>query len=441
MAGDKKSSNLGRALIKSRWKGGRKKSEPVRFQFQTDQENVTSMESITQENDLDAFMRIAELKGQEFTAEKLNIKIIDVRTQTNTLLLSEEEKALMLRKIKEYGNKLVIPKRPTWKTEDGENISKEELDRIEKQMFLEWRRMLSVLEEKEGMILTPYERNLEVWRQLWRVVERSDVVIQIVDARNPLFFLSMDLINYSKSLGKDVMILVNKSDFLTKKQRISWKKYLHSKRLEAIFFSALFEEEEKHMSDSNVLSVNELYNFIVERYILEKNRNISSDVKKERVVVGFVGYPNVGKSSTINALVGQKCVNVSSTPGKTKHYQTIILTPQVTICDCPGLVFPSFATTKADMVINGVLPIDHLREYISPITLVCERVPKITLEHVYGLNLPENPKASDLLQAYAISRGFQRSGQGNPDEARAARYILKDFVNGKILYCNSPPPH
>ena len=32
-----------------------------------------------------------------------------------------------------------------------------------------------------------------------------------------------------------------------------------------------------------------------------------------------------------------------------------------------------------------------------------------------------------------------RSGQGNPDEARAARYILKDYVNGKLLFCHPPP--
>jgi large subunit GTPase 1 len=32
-----------------------------------------------------------------------------------------------------------------------------------------------------------------------------------------------------------------------------------------------------------------------------------------------------------------------------------------------------------------------------------------------------------------------RSGQGNPDEARAARYVLKDYVNGKLLFCHPPP--
>lgn len=38
-----------------------------------------------------------------------------------------------------------------------------------------------------------------------------------------------------------------------------------------------------------------------------------------------------------------------------------------------------------------------------------------------------------------VARGYTRSGQGNPDEARAARYVLKDYVNGKLLYCRSPP--
>jgi large subunit GTPase 1 len=41
------------------------------------------------------------------------------------------------------------------------------------------RRQLAVLEEEEELLLTPFERNLEVWRQLWRVLERSDIVVQV----------------------------------------------------------------------------------------------------------------------------------------------------------------------------------------------------------------------------------------------------------------------
>jgi len=126
--------------------------------------------------------------------------------------------------------------------------------------------------------------------------------------------------------------------------------------------------------------------------------------------VGLVGYPNVGKSSTINALLGEKKVSVSSTPGKTKHFQTINLSETMVLCDCPGLVFPQFATTKAALVCDGVLPIDQMREYTGPTGLIVKRIPRNVLEATYGLKISiqstEDGKegemtASDLLVAYA----------------------------------------
>lgn len=74
----------------------------------------------------------------------------------------------------------------------------------------------------------------------------------------------------------------------------------------------------------------------------------------KRLVVGLTGYPNVGKSSTINALFGSKKTVVSATPGKTKHFQTLQVTERLLLCDCPGLVLPKYAASKAEMVAAGV---------------------------------------------------------------------------------------
>lgn len=51
-------------------------------------------------------------------------------------------------------------------------------------------------------------------------------------------------------------------------------------------------------------------------------------------------------------------------------FQTLYVDPTLMLCDCPGLVFPSFVTTKADLVLGGILPIDQMRDFISPTALV-----------------------------------------------------------------------
>ena len=141
-------------------------------------------------------------------------------------------------------------------------------------------------------------------------------------------------------------------------------------------------------------------------------------------------------------------MSVSSTPGKTKHFQTIHLSDRVILCDCPGLVFPNFATTKADLVCNGILPIDQMREFTGPVGLVTKRIPQGFLEAIYGIRIKTRPieeggtgipTSEELLRAYASARGYHTQGLGQPDESRAARYVLKDYVNGKLLYVEPPP--
>jgi len=99
-------------------------------------------------------------------------------------------------------------------------------------------------------------------------------------------------------------------------------------------------------------------------------------------------------------------------------------------------------------VCNGILPIDQLREFTGPAALVAQRIPHKFLEAVYGIKIPIRPleeggtgvpTGEELLNAYGRARGFTKTGVGEPDESRAARYILKDYVNGKLLFCAPPP--
>ena len=163
---------------------------------------------------------------------------------------------------------------------------------------------------------------------------------------------------------------------------------------------------------------------------------------KNLVTLGMVGYPNVGKSSVINVLCKKKLVGVAARPGKTKHFQTIFIEKDLLLCDCPGLVFPSCASTKPEMVCNGVLPIDNLKDYISPIEILASKIHKSIFEKLYHIKIDiEKPNASQILSAFAIQRGFYTGGSGLPDHAKVSKIILKDLVNGKLLMCKLSPEY
>lgn len=375
------------------------------------------------------------MAGTEFQAEKLNIAFVNPKSTVG--ILSASERAEAQQKHIDKKNLLKIPRRPQWSVD----MSVQDLKTNENLSFLEWRRGLAMLQEEDGLLMTPYEKNLEFWRQLWRVVERSDVVVQIVDARNPLLFHSEDLERYVKEVSENKMnmVLVNKSDFLTENQRCIWSKYFEARNIDIAFFSATLAQEEikkEHhqekeseeisgMEDLNVSEVAQLAKNLLESLvkteqqlnsIIDKIDTKSSATKiltrlelielfrkmhnKPKVTegittIGLVGYPNVGKSSTINSLMIEKKVSVSVTPGKTKHFQTLFLDKDLMLCDCPGLVMPSFVLTKADMILNGILPIDQMRDHVPPVNVLCTQIPRHILEDKYGIMIAKPPEGED----------------------------------------------
>ncbi len=199
------------------------------------------MRSVTEQAALDEFLSTAELAGTDFTAEKMNnVKIIHT-DQKNPYLLSAAEERAAVGKQKAHKDRLTVPRRPHWDS----MTTPEQLDRMERDSLLEWRRGLAELQENNDLLMTPFERNLEVWRQLWRVIERSDLVVQIVDARNPLLFRSEDLERYVKDVDprKENLLLVNKADMLTLEQRKAWADYFREAGISYKFFSASLAKE------------------------------------------------------------------------------------------------------------------------------------------------------------------------------------------------------
>ena len=229
---------------------------------------ATKIRSVLEVDDLSDFLIQAQLANKDFQSEREQFLEIDNVAReyvpdggqqahfssTSRVALYEDQASGGVDENFAF-QELSVPRRPAWTP--GVTTA-EELDRMENETFLDWRRGVARREEQiaalafakngggvAGASVTPYEKNLHVWRQLWRVLERSAVVVQIVDARNPLFYLSDDLRAYAMDeLGKPMLILVNKSDYLTERQRRAWSEYFTKRGVDHLFFSA-YDEQKK----------------------------------------------------------------------------------------------------------------------------------------------------------------------------------------------------
>lgn len=164
---------------------------------------------------------------------------------------------------------------------------------------------------------------------------------------------------------------------------------------------------------------------------------------KKQISVGFIGYPNTGKSSIINTLKKKKVCTVAPIPGETKVWQYITLMRRIYLIDCPGIVPVSAKDSDTDTVLKGVVRVENLATPAEHIPALLERVRPEYLERTYNLEHVEGgwhgeQGATVILTAIAKKSGKLLKG-GEPDQEAAAKMVLNDWIRGKIPFFVAPP--
>lgn len=167
------------------------------------------------------------------------------------------------------------------------------------------------------------------------------------------------------------MLLLNKADLLPAKVRTLISKDLNEKKIDHFYYQC---KKDTSASEDDLLNLemntpeiktrNELIGMLNQLKTEYHLDHIINNDNQETFTVGLIGFPNVGKSSIINSLFGQKRVGVDFKPGKTKNLQTLFFQQDLILCDCPGLVFPSISSSQSEMICYGVLPISAMNDII-----------------------------------------------------------------------------
>lgn len=157
---------------------------------------------------------------------------------------------------------------------------------------------------------------------------------------------------------------------------------------------------------------------------------------RKQISVGFIGYPNTGKSSIINTLRKKKVCTVAPIPGETKVWQYITLMKRIYLIDCPGVVPPSTTDTPQDILLRGVVRVENVENPEQYIPAVLEKTKPQHIERTYSLKGYKDH--FEFLELLARKGGRLLHG-GEPDVDGVAKMVLNDFLRGKIPWYTPPP--
>lgn len=157
---------------------------------------------------------------------------------------------------------------------------------------------------------------------------------------------------------------------------------------------------------------------------------------RKQISVGFIGYPNTGKSSIINTLRKKKVCTVAPIPGETKIWQYITLMKRIYLIDCPGVVPPSNNDSEEEILLRGVVRVENVENPEQYITAVLKKTKPQHIERTYDVRGFDN--ATEFLELLARKGGRLLKG-GEADVDGVAKMVLNDFIRGKIPWFTPPP--
>ncbi|ETN46688.1 uncharacterized protein HMPREF1541_00875 [Cyphellophora europaea CBS 101466] len=296
-----------------------------------------------------------------------------------------------------------------------------------------------------------------------QVLDAADVILYVLDARDPDGTRSREVerqIMAAASGSKRLVLVLNKIDLVPPKVLKGWLTHLR-RYFPTVPLRASTPASNAHTFDHKQLTVKNTSETLLrslKTYAASKNL-------KRSISVGVIGYPNVGKSSVINALTSRLSRGQSSAcptgaeAGVTTSLREVKVDSKLKVLDSPGIVFPSStegddrqakqkkkAEHEARLVLLNALPPSQMSDPLPAVSLLLERLSQSEalyeklLQHfgITALGPFGGDTQTDFLLQVARKRG--RLGKGGvPNLNSAAMAVITDWRDGRIQGWVEPP--
>ncbi|NWS79999.1 GNL3 protein, partial [Toxostoma redivivum] len=304
-------------------------------------------------------------------------------------------------------------------------------------------------EEKEssgkskGKTKKPLNKNSKqsFCRELMKVLEASDVVLEVLDARDPMGCRCPQLEQAVTCSGgnKKLLLVLNKIDLVPKDNIEKWLKYL-KKEFPTVAFKSATMMKDKTMEQVTKrrarVDFSETSQYFGSKCLLKLLQEYGKTQDKA-IQVGVVGFPNVGKSSIINSLKGKRACNVGLARGVTKSMQIVHLDKQTKMLDSPSIIAdPSNSALALALrsIINPEGP--DSADVLEGVYAIINHCSKQQVMMHY--NIPDFRDPEEFLSLLAQKRGMLKKG-GVPDIENMAKLVLCDWTGARIKYYSQPP--